>query len=424
MSFKRIPTDDTERIIVYALDGRRRPVTGLTDLLLSIWRKSGGTSEWLDFNDYTFKTSGWTTRQLALTERDATLSPGIYYVNFDTSSIVSPVADDTYYLEVDQYPGASIESQSDGVTSIPATRQFTSALANFISNSTLPGDMLTINDVSTPGDNDDYIIVSVDSETQVTVDKNWPTGSLTNLDYTVYTKTAKNMPQYGELGVGQSEDDIDDILSDTDEIQGKLPTNNIMGSSDKDNHDTQIEDIQSRIPATLNAGRMRSYVEVMDPDVVGSAQIATDAIDADAIATTAVNEIRDSILSDSTPFDGANIDVALSAILAKFDELPTHSLEMSFSYDPSTDTFSCNVWLEYANLVVINSGELQLDVYDQDRTLQFSLTASSPDAGGVFKVTQTPTGLVKNKGYYAEAEVTLPAGGGTVRGIKGMFTVG
>ena len=38
------------------------------------------------------------------------------------------------------------------------------------------------------------------------------------------------------------DDEIDDILVDTNEIQGKLPNNNIMGSSDKDDHD-----IDSRI---------------------------------------------------------------------------------------------------------------------------------------------------------------------------------
>lgn len=36
---------------------------------------------------------------------------------------------------------------------------------------------------------------------------------------------------------------VDDILVDTNEIQGKLPTNNIMGSSDTDDHDTDIDSI-------------------------------------------------------------------------------------------------------------------------------------------------------------------------------------
>ncbi len=48
-------------------------------------------------------------------------------------------------------------------------------------------------------------------------------------------------------------------------------------------------------------------------NAVDAAAVATDAIDADALATDAVNEIRDSILSDSTPFAGANIDATISS---------------------------------------------------------------------------------------------------------------
>ena len=38
-------------------------------------------------------------------------------------------------------------------------------------------------------------------------------------------------------------DQLTDILADTNETQGKLPTNNIMGSSDKADHDDEINDI-------------------------------------------------------------------------------------------------------------------------------------------------------------------------------------
>ncbi len=48
-------------------------------------------------------------------------------------------------------------------------------------------------------------------------------------------------------------------------------------------------------------------------NAVDAAAVATDAIDADALATDAVNEIRDSILSDSTPFAGANINATISS---------------------------------------------------------------------------------------------------------------
>ncbi|MCP4897380.1 MAG: hypothetical protein GY906_10450 [bacterium] len=48
------------------------------------------------------------------------------------------------------------------------------------------------------------------------------------------------------------------------------------------------------------------------PNAVDAAAVATDAIDADALATDAVNEVRDAILSDSTPFDGADIAAILN----------------------------------------------------------------------------------------------------------------
>lgn len=54
-------------------------------------------------------------------------------------------------------------------------------------------------------------------------------------------------------------------------------------------------------------------VASLDANAVNSSVIATDAIDAGALATDAVNEIRDAILSDSTPFAGANIDAAISS---------------------------------------------------------------------------------------------------------------
>ncbi len=59
--------------------------------------------------------------------------------------------------------------------------------------------------------------------------------------------------------------DIILILADTNEIQGKLPTNKFMGSSDGadddgtlDSIETDTQDIQSRLPAALSSGNMKS----------------------------------------------------------------------------------------------------------------------------------------------------------------------
>lgn len=92
-------------------------------------------------------------------------------------------------------------------------------------------------------------------------------------------------------------------------VEGKLPTNFIMGSSTQSDKDDEIDtilsdtnDIQTRLPAALVGGAMDSDVSNMQSNVV----------DADALATDAAQEIRDEILADSTPFNGADIDQSLS----------------------------------------------------------------------------------------------------------------
>lgn len=95
----RIQTGETEQIEVLMLDGALSPLTGLSDVLLSIRRVSDGY--WYDFDDSTFKNTGWTTRQQVMTEVDATNDSGVYSESFDTSVITNPTADDTYELRVD-----------------------------------------------------------------------------------------------------------------------------------------------------------------------------------------------------------------------------------------------------------------------------------------------------------------------------------
>lgn len=68
-------------------------------------------------------------------------------------------------------------------------------------------------------------------------------------------------------------------------------------------------------PNALIAGRVDSNMQAVAAGAITAAAIATGAVDADALASDAVAEIRDSILSDSTPFAGASI----AAIKAKTD---------------------------------------------------------------------------------------------------------
>lgn len=107
---------------------------------------------------------------------------------------------------------------------------------------------------------------------------------------------AKNVPQQGALLVGQWADQVDDVETDT-------------------------QDIQSRLPASLVGGRIRSHIEALDVGVITALSIATDAIGSDELATTAVDEIRDAILADSTAFNGADIDAAITSRAVAGDQM-------------------------------------------------------------------------------------------------------
>ena len=77
-------------------------------------------------------------------------------------------------------------------------------------------------------------------------------------------------------------------------------------------------------PLDMGVGEVDFFVRDVD-DVAqpgDEMDLATDALDADAVATSGANEIRDSILSDSTPFAGANIaELDASNLPADIDTL-------------------------------------------------------------------------------------------------------
>jgi len=138
---------------------------------------------------------------------------------------------------------------------------------------------------------------------------------------------------------------VKNTIEDNFTAADRVVLNNIETDTTAIEADTQ--DIQSRLPAALVSGRMDSSIGAVQTGAItaagfaagaidaaaiangaidaatfaagaiDAAAIATDAIDADAIAadaigsselaTSAVNEIRDGILADSTPFNGADI---------------------------------------------------------------------------------------------------------------------
>lgn len=99
METTRIQNGQTERIEILALNSSGNPITGLTDVLLAIRRISDGY--YLDFDDNTFKASGWTTRQQQMTEVGATNDAGMYRYDFNTTGF----PDDTYELRTESVTG-------------------------------------------------------------------------------------------------------------------------------------------------------------------------------------------------------------------------------------------------------------------------------------------------------------------------------
>lgn len=78
----------------------------------------------------------------------------------------------------------SLVTGADGATSIPATRTLTSAGSNFTTSGVLVGDIVEIADGT--GDDGFYGITAV-AATVLTVDRDWPVGSLATLDFTVWS---------------------------------------------------------------------------------------------------------------------------------------------------------------------------------------------------------------------------------------------
>lgn len=91
MAINAIKKGGTERIIVSALDEDNAYLSGLSDVLIQIQRKSDGY--FFDFDDSIFKVSGWVTKQQAMSELSG-LS-GNYYYDF-----VIPNTNETYFIRI------------------------------------------------------------------------------------------------------------------------------------------------------------------------------------------------------------------------------------------------------------------------------------------------------------------------------------
>jgi hypothetical protein len=110
--------------------------------------------------------------------------------------------------------------------------------------------------------------------------------------------------------------DADALAADAvAEIQSGLATSASVAAVQAD-----TDDIQTRLPASLNAGRMRSHVEALDAGTITAAVIAADAVDASALAADAVTEIQSGL---ATLANQTTILAGLVAINADTDDIQT-----------------------------------------------------------------------------------------------------
>jgi hypothetical protein len=101
---ERIQTGSTEPIIAMVLDQLGAPLTGKTDIVLSMRRQSDG--KYLDWSDMRFKNGGPIVQLYqVMTEVNPTRSPGEYQLSLDTSAIVNAIDDDIYETRAEQLGG-------------------------------------------------------------------------------------------------------------------------------------------------------------------------------------------------------------------------------------------------------------------------------------------------------------------------------
>lgn len=102
-------------------------------------------------------------------------------------------------------------------------------------------------------------------------------------DYEISDSTGRIL--YSEIRQTERGTNSAALASSLATVEGKIDTiDNFV--------DTEITDIQARLPSSLLAGRMDSNMQAAANGVITALVIATDAIDSDAIAASAVTEIQ------------------------------------------------------------------------------------------------------------------------------------
>jgi len=308
-----IQQGDVEPIEVLVLDESLDPLTGKSDILVWIRRKSDGLT--YDWNDSTFKPYGsCTTPRQTMTEVDATNYPGQYARDW-----TSPSSDEIYEVTVDQSPGTDagnlpqmgeirVGGWIDDIDAAISTRAAPGAAMDLVTDAVDSAAVATsganeIRDAilsdSTPFDGADVAAIFADTaaiDSRLPSDPADESNQLAQHAATQAAVAALNDLSQADVQaamtaqgytVGRAPllDNLDQAISTTE--------SNIRGvdSDDLKNLSDQIDDVQGRLPAALVGGRIDADVGAVQAGVIDAAAIATGAIDADALATDAIAEI-------------------------------------------------------------------------------------------------------------------------------------
>lgn len=271
---KHIQQGDVDVVVCAPLhDGDpASPITGLTTVVLLIWRES---DRWFyDFNDSTFKASGHTTIAQQMSELDATNAPGAYYHAWTT-----PAADNTYHYLIKETGASAKNVPQDAEVMVGQWMDDIDQALSATESNIRGSDSDDLKDIS-----DEIAAVQADTDDIQT-----------------------RLP--AALVGGRMDSDVGNMQTDTvdadalaadavAEIQSGLATAAALA-----NAQTDIDDIQARLPAALVGGRMDSDVGAMQTDVVDANALAADAvaeIQAGLATSAALAAVQVAILTELT----------------------------------------------------------------------------------------------------------------------------
>jgi hypothetical protein len=274
---ERIRTGNVEPIEVYITNRRFEPLTGLTSIYVRIRRVSDGY--YFDWNDSTFKNTGWTTLDKITTEVDATNFPGLYKVTggLDTSAITNPTADDDYQV-------LTLENPADeAVVPMPALLR----VGQWVDQIDTIWDKLPTNYImgsSVQSDKDDEIdaILADTAAMEPLVSA--------NLDATVSSREAESAAA-SRAATNQSEHDTTQAA--------------IAALNDPDAATISDAVWDELLAGHAGAGSAGQVLARVDVDVSTRAvpgdpmDLVTDAVDSTSLATSAVDEIVDQVWTET-----------------------------------------------------------------------------------------------------------------------------